>query len=111
LTASLSDLLEDVSSSTNRGSVPVNCVLNLSENLMKPTIKFEIDLPQSDESMKQRVRSIINTEEMMNRQIAYLLVLSKFYTPDNKGNTGLNNTISLRYPPLAHTLTTLFKSL
>lgn len=31
---------------------------------------------------------------MMNRQIAYLLVLSKFYTPDNKGNTGLNNTIS-----------------
>lgn len=94
LTASLSDLLEDVSSSTNRGSVPVNCVLNLSENLMKPTIKFEIDLPQSDESMKQRVRSIINTEEMMNRQIAYLLVLSKFYTPDNKGNTGLNNTIS-----------------
>ena len=94
LTASLSDLLEDVSSSTNRGSVPVNCVLNLSENLMKPTIKFEIDLPLSDESMKQRVRSIINTEEMMNRQIAYLLVLSKFYTPDNKGNAGLNNTIS-----------------
>lgn len=94
LTASLSDLLEDVSSSTNRGSVPVNCVLNLSENLIQPTIKFEIDLPLSDESMKQRVRSIINTEEMMNRQIAYLLVLSKFYTPDNKGNAGLNNTIS-----------------
>ena len=101
LTASLSDLLSDAASTTNRGSVPVNCVLNLTDDLMKPTIKFEIDLPSSDEGVKQRVKSIINTDEMMNRQIAYLLVLGKFYTPDNTGNAGLNNTISFAVSTLS----------
>ena len=104
LTASLNDLLEDASTTTGRGSVPVNCVLNLTEDLMKPTIKFEIELPSSDESSRQKVKSIINTEEMVNRQIAYLLVLSKFYTPDNSGtnrNTGLNNSISFAFSTLS----------
>lgn len=101
LNASLSDLLSDVTSTTNRGSVPVNCVLNLTDDLMKPTIKFEIDLPQSDEGVKQRVKSIINTDEMMNRQIAYLMVLGKFYTPDNATNVGLNNTISFAVSTLS----------
>jgi hypothetical protein len=81
LSASLSDLTDEIGGTTNRGNVPVNCVLSLTDDLMKPTIKFEIDLPSSDEGVRQNVRSIINTEEMMNRQIAYLLVLNKFYTP------------------------------
>ena len=104
LTASLSDLLDDASTTTNRGSVPINCVLTLTEDLMQPTIKFEIELPSSDEGVRQKVRSIINTEEMVNRQIAYLLVLSKFYTPDNSDNNrnaGLNNTISFAFSTLS----------
>ncbi len=88
LSASLRDLDQDLSAKAqNRSSVPVNCVLKLTDDLMKPTINFDIDLPQSDESMKQRVRSIINTEEMMNRQIIYLLVFNKFYTPEYMQNT------------------------
>lgn len=84
LTASLSDLMDkaELESSTTRSSVPVNCVLKLTDNLMTPNIIFDIDLPSSDESLKQKVRNIINTEEMMNRQIVYLLLLNKFYTPD-----------------------------
>lgn len=104
LTASLSDLLDDASTTTNRGSVPVNCVLNLTEDLMKPTIRFEIELPASDESRRQIVKSIINTEEMVNRQIAYLLVLGKFYTPDNSNNNpnaGLNNFTSFAFSTLS----------
>jgi hypothetical protein len=82
--ASLSDLMDkdELESSTTRSSVPVNCVLKLTDNLMSPTIKFDIDLPSSDESLKQKVHNIINTEELMNRQIVYLLLLNKFYTPD-----------------------------
>ena len=96
LSASLSDLLDDVGSTTNRGNVPVNCVLKLTEDLMKPTIKFDIDLPSSDEGVKQRVKSMISTDEMMNRQIAYLLVLNKFYRLGNNttANTGLDETLS-----------------
>jgi len=84
LTASLSDLMDKVEleNSTTRSSVPVNCVLKLTDNLMAPTISFDIDLPSSDEGLKQKVRNIINTEELMNRQIVYLLLLNKFYTPD-----------------------------
>lgn len=82
LTASLKDLDVTLSNTNSRSSVPVNCVLKLSDNIMKPTVKFDIDLPQSDEGVKQRVRNIINTDEMMNRQILYLLVFNKFYMPD-----------------------------
>ena len=95
LSASLKDLEPDLLTQTqNRSSVPVNCVLKLKDNLMKPTINFDIDLPQSDESMKQRVRNIINTEEMMNRQILYLLVFNKFYTPEYMQNaSAVTNSI------------------
>lgn len=115
LTASLSDLIDDANLTTSRGSVPVNCVLNLTEDLMKPTIKFEIELPASDESRRQIVNSIINTEEMVNRQIAYLLVLGKFYTPDNSNNNqnaGLNNFTSFAFSTLsAHMNNWIQKSL
>jgi len=98
LTASLKDLESEgsLSLSTNRSSIPVNCILNISDNIMKPTIKFNIDLPQSDEVVKQRVRNIINTDEMMNRQILYLLVFNKFYTTDYMpaANLGASEAIS-----------------
>ena len=60
---------------------------------MTPTIKFEIDLPTADESMKQKVRSVINTEEMMNRQIAYLLAFNSFFNPAQVTNAN-QGTIS-----------------
>jgi len=90
---SLKDLLdESMVTTTNRTSIPVDCVLKLTDNIMKPTVKFDIDLPQSDEGVKQRVRNIINTDEMMNRQILYLLVFSKFYTLDyGKSSSATSN--------------------
>ncbi len=100
-TASLKDLFgtdyEQVS--TNRSSVPVNCILYLKDQLMNPTLSFGIELPQSDESVNSQVRSIISTEDMMMRQILYLLVFNRFYTPEylqaNTNNVGLNETYSL----------------
>lgn len=100
-TASLRDLFgSDISQlSTNRTSVPVNCILYLKENLMNPVISFGIELPQSDESVSSQVRSIINTDEMLMRQILYLLVFNKFYTPEylqtNTENIGVSETYSL----------------
>jgi hypothetical protein len=86
LSASLKDLDKNMLTQ-NRTTVPVNCVLKLTDNLMKPTINFDVDLPQCDESVKQRVKNIINTEEMMNKQILYLLVFGRFYTPEYAQNT------------------------
>ncbi len=100
-TASLKDLFgtdfEQVS--TNRSSVPVNCILYLKDQMMNPTITFGIELPQSDESVASQVRSVISTEDMMMRQILYLLVFNRFYTPEylqaSTGSVGLNETYSL----------------
>lgn len=90
LTASLKDLLDEdmieaVAQYTSRMTVPVNCILILTDNLMTPTINFEIELPTSDEGVKQIVRNAINTEEMLTTQMLYLLVFNKFYM-SNTGN-------------------------
>jgi len=99
LTASLKDLIDPSQLGSMRTSIPVNCVLKLTDNLMKPNIYFDIDLPQSDEGVKQLVRNTINTDEMMNRQILYLLVFNRFYTPDymrtaSTSNLGTNEALS-----------------
>ncbi|MDD2284310.1 MAG: hypothetical protein PHQ11_02795 [Paludibacter sp.] len=98
LTASLADLIEsdELKQITTRSTVPVHCLLHLTEDLMSPAIKFDIDLPASDESVKSRVKNIINTEEMMNRQILYLMLFHKFFTPDNMRTSavGINEGIS-----------------
>ena len=99
-TASLRDLFGSEFSqvATNRTSVPVNCVLYLTDQLFNPVLKFAIELPQSDESVQSQVNSIINTDEMLMRQVLYLLVFNRFYTADYLQNTqtvGLNETYSL----------------
>lgn len=115
LTASLTDLMDEseVGNSTTRTNVPVNCVLKLTNDLMKPDINFDIDLPSSDESVKQKVNGIINTEEMMNRQIAYLLVLNKFYNPNYLQSQatpfGMNEAISFGMSTLSSHLTNWVK--
>ena len=88
LTASLRDLMDASQlSSLPRTSVPVNCILLLSGDLMKPNVEFNIDLPSSDESVKQMVKSTISTNEMMARQIVYLLIFNKFYNPYQQSAT------------------------
>ena len=98
-TASLRDLFgSEYTNVTNRSSVPVNCIIYMRENLMNPIISFGIELPQSDESVASQVKSIINTNEMLMREIIYLMVFNRFYTPEylqTSTNVGLNETASL----------------
>ena len=105
-TASIRDLFgsESAQIATDRTSVPVNCVLHMTDQLFNPIMNFAIELPQSDESVQSQVNSIINTDEMLMRQIIYLLVFNRFYTPEylqNTQNVGVNETYSL----LSSTLT------
>lgn len=101
VTASLKDLFgSDVSQlATTRTNVPVNTCLTMTGNLMQPTLHFGIELPLSDESVQSQVQSIINTDEMLMRQVVYLLVFGRFFTPEYMTNTqqftGLNDTYSL----------------
>ncbi|MGC9150941.1 MAG: translocation/assembly module TamB domain-containing protein [Microbacter sp.] len=81
--ASLADLMDaDLLQTTKRTNVLVDCMLNLTGNLLHPDIKFNIDLPNASDELKREVKNIINTDEMMNRQMIYLLAFGRFYTPD-----------------------------
>ena len=52
----------------------------------------------SDQTVQQQVRQVINTDEMLMRQVIYLLVFGRFFTPDYMNNAetaSLNSTYSL----------------
>lgn len=72
----------------NRTNVPVDAVLKISGDLESPDIKFDIELPTLTQEVERKVKSIISTEDMMNRQIIYLLALNRFYTPEYMGSSG-----------------------
>ncbi|MDE6027753.1 MAG: translocation/assembly module TamB domain-containing protein, partial [Muribaculaceae bacterium] len=52
-----------------------------------PEITIDISLPKLTSDVERKVRSIISTEDLMNRQIIYLLALNRFYTPEYMGST------------------------
>ena len=82
LTANIGDLDESLLNESSRTNVPVNCVLNLNGSLRQPTFSFDLEFPNSNEELERQVKAFLDTEDMMTRQIIYLLVLNKFYTPE-----------------------------
>lgn len=99
VTASLRDLFGDDLSqlATNRTSVPVECVLYITDKLFNPVLRFGIELPQSDEAIASQVKAVINSDEMLMRQVVYLLAFNRFFTPEYMQNTtsGVNETYAL----------------
>ncbi|MDR1680138.1 MAG: translocation/assembly module TamB domain-containing protein [Prevotellaceae bacterium] len=86
---SLFDIMDEdeiLSRAVPRSNVPVNCLLRLTGDLTKPNITFDIELP-SDPETQRRVKSIVSTEEMMNREFLALLVMNRFYKPEYLQNT------------------------
>ncbi|MDR1115972.1 MAG: translocation/assembly module TamB [Tannerella sp.] len=97
LTANIQDLDETFimeTMETANPSIPVNCVLKLEGRLQNPAITFDLELPNSNSELERQVKSFIDTEDMMTRQIIYLLVLNKFYTPDYSRNDYRSNEFS-----------------
>ena len=86
LTANIEDLDQALVHETVRTSVPLNCILKLNGQLQNPFISFDLEFPSSSQELERQVKSFIDTEDMMLRQIIYLLVLNKFYTPDYSRN-------------------------
>jgi hypothetical protein len=89
LKASLSDIYPGVATLDQR--LPVECLLSLSEKLMNPVIKFDINLPTADEETREYLKMAISTEEALSRQFLYLLVMNSFY-PDPEYYNAYSNT-------------------
>ena len=98
--ANLRDLFGDEAEQlgTSRSNIPVLTVLNMTGPLSNPILSFDLEFPMSDQNIEQQVRQVINTDEMLMRQVIYLLVFGRFFTPDYMTNvraTTLNSTYSL----------------
>ena len=85
-------LIENKTSARN--NIQVSCILTLTGPLDQPNIAFDLDLPGATDELVRQVKSYIRTDDMMNLQIAYLLVLSRFYTPPEnmRDNNAINNS-------------------
>ncbi len=75
LTTSLYEILHEDKYKERTG---VDCQLYLTGKLFNPAVKLNIDLPNADEETKTYLKSMINTEEELNRQFFYLLVMNSF---------------------------------
>ena len=95
--ANLSDLDESFlqDRDLNRTNVPVHALMKVTGDMRQPDINFDLRFPTLTSDVYRKVRSIVSTEEMMNRQIIYLLALNRFYTPDYMSTTKGNELFSV----------------
>lgn len=112
--AKLSDLLpaEDlISLNLNRTSIPVNCVLKLNGELQKPGIQLDLEYPSADDDLKNQIANVINTDEMVNQQIVFLLLLGRFSTPSYTMSTQQQQSTSNLSTALNTTFSTVSSQL
>jgi hypothetical protein len=82
VTANIGDLDPSLIGESARTNIPVNCVLLIKGMMQQPSVSFDLELPGSNTELERKVKSYINTEDMLTRQIVYLLVLNKFHPSD-----------------------------
>ena len=93
LRAPLYDLFPSDSSDDFKRRTPIELALKLNDNLMVPSINFDISLPEASEQTKRQLQSVLyinNTDvnpQEMNQQVFGLLVLNRFLPSSTSGAT------------------------
>lgn len=107
--ANLADLDESFLTDVdlNRTNVPVNAVMKISGDMRQPDIDFDLAFPTLNSDVYRKVRSIISTDDMMSRQIVYLLALNRFYTPDYMTATKGNELFSVASSTISSQISSL----
>lgn len=80
LSSPLKDILADNTGQYNQRT-DVDLVMALSGPMLNPNIRFDIELPNSDEITRSRVAAAISNEQERNRQAFSLLVMRRFVAP------------------------------
>ena len=78
--ASLQPLLVGSVQSSNvpLRAVPVDCIINLNDHLSKPTVTFDVEVPNADPDVQSLVANALSTPESKSQQFLYLLVANSF---------------------------------
>lgn len=93
--ASLYDLVKGVADDYGadlKKRVPINCNLFLTEHLLNPNIRFEIEIPSSQNFSQYTFDQFVNTDEEMNRQVFSLLLAGRFYASQEAQSNATNAT-------------------
>lgn len=84
LTTSADETDREQQTTTDKGKkVPVECVLNLSDHLTNPVVKFDINFPTLETQTRSYIQSLFSSQDEINKQMFSLLVLNRFYRTDN----------------------------
>lgn len=105
--------LADLSSNGNfeNSRTKVNCLMNISGNTERPTIAFDIDLPNANSDEINMVKALISTEEERNLQAIYLLGLGRFYSLQEQSDTQSNTSTNALNGLLSSTLSAQFNDI
>ncbi len=81
-TVSLKELMREEydSTDTNNKKATVECHMHLIGNLMSPEIQFSINIPNGSDKVKTKLASL--TQDEINKQLLYVLVINQFYDPN-----------------------------
>ena len=80
--APLKDLMAAVADSSDMYNKPMNveCHMHMSGSLMSPDIQFSILVPNANDKAKAQLANL--TQDEINKQLLYLLILNRFYNPN-----------------------------
>ena len=92
--ASISTLLSGTASA-EAARRQVDCIIEITDKLRNPQIKFNIDIPQLDPGTEGLVSSALNTEDKVMKQFLYLLIANSFLPNEESGiiTTGGSNML------------------
>jgi len=77
---SLYNLVKNIdSSATVKRTIDVQAAMHLTDKLMRPQVRFDILLPNADESTRNLLRSQIASDDELNRQVFALIMLGSFW--------------------------------
>lgn len=88
LNANIADLLSEADLvNVSRTTMPVQCQLLISGNLIQPTINFNIYLPSAEDEVRMAVQKAIDSPEKLYREVIGLLLLGKFIKAESMDNS------------------------
>jgi hypothetical protein len=89
LRTSLTNLDPSFAAIATTARIPVNCVLTATGRLEDMQLKYRIDLPNQADEIQRKLDGIIYSDEIMIKEIAYLLAFGNFLPVNsNTMNTG-----------------------
>lgn len=110
--ASLSDLDESFNlDGKGSQSIPVHAIVMVRGSIMSPVVSFDLEYPTLKEETRRKINSIINTPEILQRQVAYLISMGRFYTPDYMSGTRGNELVSVASATLSSQISSMLGQL